>query len=274
MSGLYQRVRDFDGKLTDVEQDVVAAIVEAAGDAAFLSAAEIARRASVHETTVTRLARKLGYDGYRELRADARAPREDGMSVRARSRGDVGQLLSGYLRDEAEALLRASDLMQQEQLDEIADLVIGARRVYVAGNETLMVRLVEILWRFGIDARALSDSDRTMSSRLIGVNDQDVIFACGVRPLDPALALLVQSAEQRGAKVVILADTPGQSLALDPVVHVTALRGADDAFRTLVVPIAFCYALEVTIYSRHTGIAETSLSELDDIEDMLRTRFT
>lgn len=274
LMSLSERVRDLNGSLTDVEQGIVTAIVAAAGDAAFLSAAEIAARTSVHETTVTRLARKLGYAGYRELRADVRGGRSDGpMSDRARSRGQGGYLLAEYMRDEAEALMRVADLVDQQHLDEVADTIVQARRVYVAGLGTLVDCLARRLRRFGLDVRTLSGTDRSIAAGLIGMNPQDTLFAFGIRPVDPAIRILLSVAEDRGARTIVLSDTPGVDLPVTPTRLLTVLRGADDNFRTLVVPTAFCYALELAIYHRHKDVAADSLVELDEVAGLLGTRF-
>src|SRR3546814_11075156 len=55
--------------LTNSDRRIIEILLAQQSEAAFLSAAQLAERAQVHETTATRLAQKLGFAGYPELRA-------------------------------------------------------------------------------------------------------------------------------------------------------------------------------------------------------------
>lgn len=64
-------------------------------EAAFLSGPQLAERAQVHEATATRLAQKLGYKGYPELRAQLQRELVEGQDAAARVRRSVSKVEHG-----------------------------------------------------------------------------------------------------------------------------------------------------------------------------------
>src|SRR4051812_29289424 len=59
-----------DAELTVSEHRIASILLGDPHDCMLLSAAQLAERATIHESTVIRFAQKLGYVGYPELRAD------------------------------------------------------------------------------------------------------------------------------------------------------------------------------------------------------------
>lgn len=272
---LTERIDALNGSLTPAEQTVLTTLVAAAGNAAFLSASEVAARCSVHETTVIRLAKKLGYDGYRQLRADLRvstSATDELLSSRASSRESGKRQFADYLRDEAEALMRLSEMVDQEQLDTVTELLTGARRVYVLGVSLLVECLSSRLRRVGVDARPVLGTYRQMAERLVGVNEGDVVFVFAVRPAENVANNIMPFLQKRNVSTVVVSDTAGATFPVAPGQLLTVIRGADAIFRTLVVPTALCYALELSVYSLKNEQAQSALTELDEIASLLADR--
>ncbi|MBM2618846.1 MurR/RpiR family transcriptional regulator [Actinoplanes sp. LDG1-06] len=116
-------------RLTPTQRRIAHCLVEHAGKAAYLSAAEVADLAGVSQPSVTRFAIALGYEGYPALR---RVLRELGG-------GDAGpgaeqNAMQAAVAAEAEHLGRLRD--QLERLDDVrraADLLISSRPLPVLG---------------------------------------------------------------------------------------------------------------------------------------------
>jgi DNA-binding MurR/RpiR family transcriptional regulator len=60
-------------ELTEADERLLKVLLANKAEAAFLSAAELSKRAGVHQASAVRLAQKLGYRGYPELRAALQA---------------------------------------------------------------------------------------------------------------------------------------------------------------------------------------------------------
>ena len=65
-------VENFEGHLTKSDKRLVEALLSDLGASAFLSSVQLADRVGVHPSTVVRLAKKLGFSGFPDLRAKIR----------------------------------------------------------------------------------------------------------------------------------------------------------------------------------------------------------
>ena len=178
-------------------------------------------------------------------------------------------MLGSYLRDEADALLRLADLISEEQLARVATILARSDRVFVMGVAALVDCLTTRLRRVGIDAHGVVGTERQVAERLVGVREGDAVFAFAVRPAGPMFVQVMEHLALRGARFIVASDVVGMTLPVVPEELMTVVRGADDDFRTLVVPTALCYAIELSLYRLDTFDAQASLAEMDRISDLL-----
>ena len=62
------RVKEFNGRLTESDRALVAWVLNNPEEAVYISSAELANKAEVHASTVVRLAHKIGYEGFPAMR--------------------------------------------------------------------------------------------------------------------------------------------------------------------------------------------------------------
>ena len=84
-------------------EDRVVSILLGGADMSQATAAEVAEKAQTHESTVVRLAQKLGYRGYPELRNDLRRDEGSAINGAALMRSQSGYHLDEFIRDEVAA---------------------------------------------------------------------------------------------------------------------------------------------------------------------------
>ena len=129
-----ERVLDlFTGvRLTPTQRRIAHSLVQHAGSAAFLSAAEVAELARVSQPSVTRFAMALGYDGYpalrRRLREFAGNPPADPPTPRGESR--KGGRRPFAADNEMQRAVRA----EARQLSLLADQLADRDRLTAAGT--------------------------------------------------------------------------------------------------------------------------------------------
>ena len=68
-----QRLEDHHPDFTKSQQHIASYLLASYDEAAFLPAADLARRLGVSEATLVRFAQAIGYDGFRELRRSLQA---------------------------------------------------------------------------------------------------------------------------------------------------------------------------------------------------------
>lgn len=261
--------------LTNGDMQVVEALLSNPQQAAFMPAAEIASRASVHESTVTRLAQKLGYTGYTQMREDLRedAMAESGLSSRlvsvATSRRHE---LRSLVQQDAEALLRLPTFVSQEELESAAHLIFGAQRIYISGNpfgHALQVYLERRLRRYGLVVIVLPDSPNDTAELLQSMEKDDLLISFALRRPPARLSKLLSVTEERGAKSVVISDVVGIQLRPSPTQVLAAPRGNDDVFRTPIVPMMIVYALQLTLLHIDPARCAAALDKLDQVSALL-----
>ena len=130
------RIKSFSDRLTETDRKIIGTLMDNRAEAAFLSGPQLAERAQVHEATATRLAQKLGYKGYPELRAQLQRELVEGQDAAARVRRSVskvehGGFLADLIATEMTALENLDRCISRDEIDRVADAIVAARKVFV-----------------------------------------------------------------------------------------------------------------------------------------------
>lgn len=255
--------------LSATEQKVVTVLLSGATSGS--TAADVAARAGTHESTVVRLAKKLGYRGYPDLRRDLRADESDQVRG-APMRAETGADLASFVADERAGLARLSEFVSQAELDAAALTVMQANVVYLFANgdsRALQELLARRLRRVGIVVVSLSPQAKDLAERFVPFDSSSVLIGFALRETPRMLPALVGEVKRRGGRSLIITDVPGAQIRPTPDHLIAALRSADSEYRTLFVPMAICYALQLSIYHldapRHHAIRE----DIDGLARML-----
>lgn len=153
-------------RLTPTQRRIAHCLVQQAGAAAYLSAAEVAELAGVSQPSVTRFAMALGHDGYpalrrrlRELSAtDAADPTDAGNELQRAVRAEMGNLdrLAGQLADRA-------------RIAEVGKLLAASRPLPVLGLRAaapLAAYFAYFAAKVHPDVRVLDDGGSLLTDRL------------------------------------------------------------------------------------------------------------
>ncbi|MBU2669678.1 MurR/RpiR family transcriptional regulator [Actinoplanes bogorensis] len=232
-------------RLTPTQRRIAHCLVEHAGKAAYLSAAEVAGIAGVSQPSVTRFAIALGYEGYPALR---RVLRE----LTGGADGDRGQdhnALQGAVAAEAAHLERLRE--QLERLDDVreaASLLIGSRPLPVLGLRSA----APLAGYFGyfaskvhpdvrvLDAGGTSLLDRLDQARAAGAGAMLAL----VLPRYPRESLeAIREAKAMGLAVVTITDSAVSPVAEHSDVVLPAAVGTRLVFDLHTGPMAMAMVL-------------------------------
>lgn len=276
---LHERIDTQRGRLTKTDRALVDTLLSSPEDAVHWSGDDLAGLAGSHPAAATRLAQKLGFEGYPHLREELRRERRDAQQP-LRGAGDrmraeleehrTGTVLDTFLRAEVESLAAVAECVDQARLDEIADAIADADTVHVfaRGNANVLTELVERrLRRFGVRVVVLDSDGRELAERLTALTERDLVLAFAFRRPPRLLTGLLAHAAAIGARSVLVTDTL-HTLDPAPDVLVAARRSDRDGFSSLTVPMAVTNALVLTLAHRHS---DRTLPALDRLDSLLRT---
>lgn len=258
--------------LTATDRRLIAVLQARPAEAAFWQAAELTDPLGLHQSAATRLAQRLGFDGYPRLRDALRQDYLAGSGPSQRVRGRLERhpddVLGGFVDDEIAALAELPRHVTQDEIDDLARRIVAAGHIalFGHGNATVLVELLERrLRRSGIRVTSLDGPVRDVAEQLATLQPDDLVLACAFRRAPHDLVPVLETAREVGAHSALITDTL-LSLSPQPDAVLAAPRGGGDEFLSLTVPMAIANALVLTI-ARHAP--DRAIRSLDRLESLL-----
>ena len=132
---LRQIVEDHSGRLTKSDRRLVQVLLSNPKESAFLSAQDLAERAEVHPATAVRLARKLGFGGYPDLRAKLQDDLIGGSQAVERVQRRLEHLghgsLEAFVESEVATLSALPSQISQQDLEKTAEAIIQSNTIFL-----------------------------------------------------------------------------------------------------------------------------------------------
>lgn len=263
-------VTSTDMSLTASENRVVQVLLGNESGAT-VTAAAVGAKARTHESTVIRLARKLGYRGYPELREDILRDANGGTSTAKVMRTERGWSLAALAEDEARTLTRLTRFITQDQLNAAAAAIEKANRVYLfANNDALPVLHVmdRRLRRLGVTVVPMTRGTKDLAEHFISFDDGSLLLGFALLQSPVHLSKLVTEAQRRGGSTILITDVPGLTFRPQPSHLLAAPRSEDPEYNTLLVPMILSYALQLAVFHRDPARFQRVRDEIDDLTRM------
>ena len=270
-------INSFEGKLTDADQELIHIILGEPSEAVYLSSAELASKAAVHASTVVRLARKLGFDGFPEMRQKLRQDVEfkKNSSDKIRQRIDLiekGSNLSDLIESEIAAIAAISNTVSQNQIDEVVNKIYKAKSIFIVGRGSaapLMTHFERRLRRSGIQCRvALNLQRRDLAEQLIGIQKGDAIVVFGfqsINSLPSGYSSLIESAKSIGAHSIAIGDSTILTARPKPDMVLSVSRPKEGVMQLRSGPMLICEALAMTLLHKKSKKAVRGVESLEHL---------
>ncbi|WP_408930381.1 MurR/RpiR family transcriptional regulator [Corynebacterium sp. YSMAA5_1_F9] len=269
-----QRVERHRSELSRADEAVVDVLLSRPQEAALWRGEDVAAKAGVHGSAVTRTAKKLGYKGYLELRQELRMLHDQYLAAEQSSgrrgfRNDAGQTILGRLvTQEMDSLSAASSSVDQHSVNKAADLVMNARDIYIygRGNSIPLCDQAERRLRcLGRSVRGLAGkTDQDIAEQLLLMGDRDLLIVFAFRRSTRSLRQLLNYAESVNCMVILITDDL-RIVHPVPVVTLAAPRGDEGSFTTLSVPMLMLNAIVLSILQRYEHDVQPYRDKLQNI---------
>ncbi|CCQ73633.1 MurR/RpiR family transcriptional regulator [Magnetospira sp. QH-2] len=240
-------------------------------DVALQSMRRLASMAGVHPSTMVRLVRELGMEGYTEFREPFRtrlrtAPGAYSRDARSLQQGTSVERLMQDVFDQGRSIPRELT----NQLSHCADLLGQARHIYVAGVRSCfpVAFYFQYACRMFRDNVVLLDGQGgTFADDLRRIGPEDVVLAVSFQPYSRNVVRVVDFAISRKARVIALTDSPLSPLLPGDDVVPLVLRSATPSFFHSVVPAMAVIQGLVMMLIANGG--DAALDGLEDSESQL-----
>ena len=270
-------INSFEGKLTDADQELISIILGEPSEVVYLSSTELASKAAVHASTVVRLARKLGFDGFPDMRQKLRQDVEfkKNSSDKIRQRIDLiekGSNLSDLIESEIAAIAAISNTVSQNQIDEVVNKIYKAKSIFIVGRGSaapLMTHFERRLRRSGIQCRvALNLQRRDLAEQLIGIQKGDAIVVFGfqsINSLPSGYSSLIESAKSIGAHSIAIGDSTILTARPKPDIVLSVSRPKEGVMQLRSGPMLICEALAMTLLHKKSKKAVRGVESLEHL---------
>ena len=195
-------------ELTEREQEIARYFLQAETIQDDLSSQQVTQKLHISQAALTRFAKKCGFTGYREFvfQYQHQAGKQDTHSHKH------SPLTKRVLRSYSIMREQTQDLIDEEQLERVAQLIEDAERVYFfgTGSSGLVAREMKLRFmRLGVVCEALTDQDGFAWTTSI-MDENCLVLGFSLSGTTPSILDSLLDAKEMGAKTVLFTSVPNK----------------------------------------------------------------
>ena len=204
---------------------VLTALIESPQRAAVSSITELAEQVDVNASTLSRLARRLGYSGFSKLQDVFRRELTEGRSfysdqasrlvVGADDKGTLAQL-TRLGRQESANIANTIEQVDPATFEAVVARLSQAKRVRIHGMRQFNSLALFMAYGLGMlrpDVGALDSSRQGVADALAQLESGDVLVVASCFPYTPSVLATAEVAARHGITVIALTDSASSPLA-------------------------------------------------------------
>jgi DNA-binding MurR/RpiR family transcriptional regulator len=253
-------------------------------DVALLTVREQAKRAGVVPATMTRLAQRLGFDGYdavRDLYAEnlrrrassVFSPKTAALVARRKLTGEAS-LAHDLIDSLVHQMAGLSSAENLSQLAAAVGVISKARRVFVLAQRSCYPVAFHFAYVFGLAGgrtRLLDAPGGTGSDALRDAQKGDALLAISVKPYTRTTVEVTRHAALRGVSVVAVTDSAVSPLARPAHATILVPTESPSFFHTVTPAFAVAETLAALLAAAR---GEEALTAVREIEEQMRSLST
>lgn len=257
-------------------------ILDSPRDVAVYSMREIAARAEVKPSTMVRLANKLGFSNYIELRDEFRrrySEQSSGYAARARrlqlrTVGDKDSLIADMMSAEVSNIQNTLDGFTDADLEAAALDFLKAKKVHIVGLRKCypIAHFFKYATRaFFNDSHLIQGMAGMFPEEMEQIGSDDILLAAAFDPYTRETVEAVKYAHSVGAKTAVITDTTVSPLAAGATHLFVAANASPSFYRSLSGALIIVQALVAAIV---TALGDPAVQALERSDKGLRRNNT
>ena len=196
-------------ELTELEQEIARYFLQAETIQDDLSSQQVTQKLHISQAALTRFAKKCGFTGYREFvfQYQHQASKPDTHSHKH------SPLTKRVLRSYTIMREQTQDLIDEEQLERVAQLINDAERVYFfgTGSSGLIAREMKLRFmRLGVVCEALTDQDGFAWTTSI-MDENCLVLGFSLSGTTQSVLDSLLDAMEMGAKTILFTSAPNKN---------------------------------------------------------------
>ncbi len=265
-------------RLTKTQVKVVDYLLANPDEAAFLTAAELGRRAGVSDATIVRLAQTLGFEGFsqmqRHLQGQIIARLDTGSRLKRTTQavGSLEDVLQAVMRADLANLMQTAETTSLETYRGVVEHMSRVQEVHVIGLRSahaLAVFLASALKVLGRRVHLITPGFDDVWSEVEALGPGSLLVAFSFPRYTSLTVEVARAAKEAGATVIAFTDSALSPLATAADLVMPASFALDSYLESFVAALSLINAIV-------TGIAflegKATLARLSHLEELWRKR--
>ncbi len=228
---LYIKIRNGEHatRLTERTLAVLKCMLDEPNETAAKSISEIARENDINISSITRLAQKLGFDGFpglKDLFRSSLKQRKRFYSEQVKKilqKGNAGHfgktsLLERVIQDEWSNVMLMADALDEQQFAAIIELMVNAQRILIVGlrgSYPLAHYLGFYLKMIRDRVTLIGQAGHTLAEDLSVLKPGDLLIAISVNPYTKDTIEACRIGKQQAVDIIAITDSPSSPLAIE-----------------------------------------------------------
>lgn len=217
ISALAQRIAEQLEQFSPKERQLADFLLTHESELAIYSSADMARLAKVSKPVVSRFFKRLGYEGFYQVRDDLRRLQTSGSPQwNALADSDLNEQFAAHQAQEARNWQQTLVGLQGQPLDEIILQITQSKRLLLLGlrnSYPIALHWREQLLQLRSDVWLIPQPGQTMAEELSALSDDDLIIVVALRRRPHVIKRFMTYLAQSPAKVLLVTDPSGLDLA-------------------------------------------------------------
>ncbi|WP_417454885.1 MurR/RpiR family transcriptional regulator [Kiloniella sp.] len=188
---------------------------------------DCAEATSVSTNTLVRLAQKLGFESYNQLREPFRAALTASASNSNTTqwvnelydRGGIERVRADTVTSVIGNVTEALRHNEAEDIEQAADMILSARNVYLMGTRApyTLIHYLYYVGRMALPNLIVTPGHANSPvDEILTVEAEDVVLAVSISPFSRETIEACKIAKSRGSKLILMSDSTANSLPLKP----------------------------------------------------------
>ncbi len=264
------RIRSCVEELSPSQRKVAQFLVDHPEDAAYLSSARLGALLGVSESTVIRLAARLGFEGYpdmqRELHGEVRRMLGPAEILDRLSEVPADDVFSRVFRQDIENLAATAESISYTALHEAVEALLVARHIYVVGMRRaypLAYLCAHYLNQSLLKATLLDLQGGTLAEEILPMGSEDLLIAISFPRYAGYTMRVLRYAKRVGCRTVAVTDSELSPVGRVADIVLSARYDTQSPFASNVAGMSVVAALAAAVSLRRHRQARDALARLD-----------
>lgn len=266
------RINEKFNKMSKSHKKLATFVIDHYEQAAFMTAAKMAKTVDISEATVVRFAYALEYEGYPEFQESlaewVKKKLNTVQSIGAKyAASSQAEILSSVLSSDVEKIEDTMEHMDIQAFETAVNIILSAKHIYIIGLRSCRPLAQFLHFYLNLIRGDVNLLDSTSTSetfeQMLRINEKDAVIGISFPRYSMRTLKAMEMANDKNAKVITITDTIHSPMCLYSACNLLARSDMVSIVDSLVAPLSVINALVVTLCLKRPDEVRKNLESLE-----------